>query len=305
LRFNIEGHTPVDRQYNYLDRATYRYNNIIPYTALNNSSPGNYVKLSGASFVSRPGSTFTNVMPHAPLPFNDASEPNPLTPLNYAFSSANSAGVIGNANIGDVMLRHTNSVVGNIHHESYIRRATWTIDDILDQTGMASRAALKVVGSPPTLQQGEIYELSTPTNTESLMTTLNIQAAAPGRKKGVIILVRDPTSKTLGAVALASNIPPTTPSLMIVADKITIGAGVTEVNAILIANQISSEVTPVSDASGLKIVGNMVARQTFVNGRRLANTARPSILMKYDVVKYLDLMPLIKNKSGIGNMQQE
>jgi hypothetical protein len=96
LRFNIEGHTPVDRQYNYLDRATYRYNNIIPYTALNNSSPGNYVKLSGASFVSRPGSTFTNVMPHAPLPFNDASEPNPLTPLNYAFSSANSAGVIGN-----------------------------------------------------------------------------------------------------------------------------------------------------------------------------------------------------------------
>lgn len=305
LRFNIEGHTPVDQQYNYRDRTTYRYDNIIPYTALNNSSPGNYVKLSGASFVSRPGSTFTNVMPHAPLPFNDASEPNPLTPLNYAFSSANSAGVIGNANIGDVMLRHTNSVVGNIHHESYIRRATWTIDDILDQTGMASRAALKVVGSPPTLQQGEIYELSTPTNTESLMTTLNIQAAAPGRKKGVVILVRDPTSKTLGAVALASNIPPTTPSLMIVADKITIGAGVTEVNAILIANQISSEVTPVNDASGLKIVGNMVARQTFINGRRLANTARPSILMKFDVVKYLDLMPLIKNKSGVGNMQQE
>ncbi len=305
LQFDIDGHTPVDRQFNYLDRTTYRYQQIVPYTAAANSSPGNYVKLSGASFISRPGTTLTNVIPHAPLPFNDPSEPNPLTPLNYAFSSANAAGAITNADIGDVILRHTNSTVGNIHNEGYIARATWTIEDILGQTGIASRAVLKVTGSPPTLQQGEIYELSTPASTESGIGALNIPSVPAGRKKGVVILVRDPVSRALGNVKITANIPSNTPSLMIAGNQITVAANVTEVNAILIANQITFETTPVSDASGLKIVGNMVARQGFTNGRRLADTARPSVFMKYDVVKYLDLMPLIKNKSSVGNMQQE
>ncbi|MEI6327073.1 MAG: hypothetical protein WCO78_03030 [Candidatus Roizmanbacteria bacterium] len=295
LKFDVAGHTSVDQQYNYRDRTTYRYQNVLAYT------PANYVKLLGAAFMSRPGTTLTNVMPHAPQPY-DTSDPSPLTPLNFAFSSSDAAGVVTNANVGDVVLRHTNSAVGNTHHESYIQNTTWTIDTILNQTSIPGSAVQKVVGSPPTLQQGQVYELSTPTSTTSTIGSLNIQTAVSGRLKGVVILARDPTTRALGNMRITANIPSSTPSLMIVANQITVDASVTEVNAILIANQITF--TPTVD-SGLKVVGNMVARQGFANGRTLADTARPSVFMKFDAAKYLDLLPLIKNRSGVGNMQQE
>ena len=83
-----------------------------------------------------------------------------------------------------------------------------------------------------------------------------------------------------------------TGSMAILADTINFNSNVTTAKGIFIANTINiAEV----DDKGIKITGNLIALDSFVNGRNWdsTNNTKPSLFVVFDPKQYLDLLPYL------------
>jgi len=79
-------------------------------------------------------------------------------------------------------------------------------------------------------------------------------------------------------------------SVGIVATTINFSSSITEASGIFIGNTIS---TGTNATQGLKIIGNLIAQTSLVNNREWPTTARPSVFIKFDQTKYIDLLPYL------------
>lgn len=81
-----------------------------------------------------------------------------------------------------------------------------------------------------------------------------------------------------------------TGSVAVVARHIIFSGMITQANGIFIGDIID---TGARNNAGLKIVGNLVAQNTFTNGRTWDNPSIPSVFVVFDSQKYLNLLPYL------------
>ncbi|MCX7881576.1 MAG: hypothetical protein N2482_03675, partial [Patescibacteria group bacterium] len=91
-------------------------------------------------------------------------------------------------------------------------------------------------------------------------------------------------------ISVNSSFLPSGASLAFVSGgSINFSANVTQAKGIYIAQSINTG----SSNQGLKIIGNIIAQNNFINNRQLANSARPSVFIVFDQNQYLSLLPYI------------
>ena len=76
-------------------------------------------------------------------------------------------------------------------------------------------------------------------------------------------------------------------SVAIVASTINFDSSITEAQGIFVAKNIG---TGTNTNQGLKIIGNLIAQTALTNGREWPTTARPSVFIKFDQTKYINLL---------------
>jgi hypothetical protein len=80
----------------------------------------------------------------------------------------------------------------------------------------------------------------------------------------------------------------------IVASEIDFDSNITEAHGIFVADTIQ---TGTNATQGLKIVGNLIAQTSLSNNREWPTTSRPSLFIKFDQTKYIDLLPYFSTAS--------
>lgn len=308
---DIEGHETIDRLLEYHDQTAIgagmrtAYAIDVPYTAIDNVAPGNYIRLNNASFSHRrPSASLTDLLPNAPAPF-DALDFSPLTASNYAFSMGEGAGLITGINIGNNMqMKYSRG--SNAHLTDYAR-TNFDIDGMVQRL-LTQKKMISVATNPTiTVSHGMIYRLPIAGGPSSFATFPNVNfapSASPNHLGAVFLALREnatPGTYMLGNVTIDKNITNIEP-IAIIADTINITANngggvnrVSQINAILIAKNIDTGMnTPAkSDNARLRVNGNLIVQNNFTHGRTLADTGRPSLLVDFNAQMYMQLLPLL------------
>ncbi len=73
-------------------------------------------------------------------------------------------------------------------------------------------------------------------------------------------------------------------------NTLTFSSSTTQVNGIFIAQSIDTGSTT---NQGLKIIGNLIALDSFTNNRKWSITSRPSVFIIFDKDQYLNLLPML------------
>lgn len=85
-----------------------------------------------------------------------------------------------------------------------------------------------------------------------------------------------------------------TGSAAIVATTINFDSTITEAQGVFVGRTVS---TGTNTNQGLKIIGNLIAQTTYSNNREWPTTTRPSVFVKFDQGKYIDLLPYLSTAS--------
>ena len=112
--------------------------------------------------------------------------------------------------------------------------------------------------------------------------------SSPFNTAGNIVLISTGTV-TVIRVAPATVFTPVG-TAAIIAPTINFSGNLTEATGIFIGNTIS---TGTNATQGLKIVGNLIAQTSLVNNRKWAATGKPSLFIKFDQTKYINLLPYL------------
>ena len=116
--------------------------------------------------------------------------------------------------------------------------------------------------------------------------------SSPFDTAGNIVLISTGTV-TVIRVAPATVFTPVG-SAAIIAPTINFSSNLTEATGIFIGNTIS---TGTNTTQGLKIIGNLIAQTALSNNREWPTTTRPSLFIKFDQTKYINLLPYLSTAS--------
>jgi len=105
-----------------------------------------------------------------------------------------------------------------------------------------------------------------------------------------IVLVLQGTRATF-----TSNFVPTGGSVAILASDISIDPAVTQINAILIAKNVSTGDN--SLGNGLKIKGNLISESALQLDRKQTDDRKPSLLVIFDVQTYINVLPYLSTST--------
>ena len=90
-------------------------------------------------------------------------------------------------------------------------------------------------------------------------------------------------------------------SVAIVAPTINFNSNIVEAQGIFIANEVS---TGTNATQGLKVIGNLIAQTSLSNNREWPTTSKPSLFIKFDQTKYIDLVPYLSTANYQWNQIQ-
>lgn len=92
---------------------------------------------------------------------------------------------------------------------------------------------------------------------------------------------------------------PTDGYAILLAPEVEFGSNAKEVHGVVIGHVVSVSKTSSLREKGLKIVGNLVSTEYFVNNREVKDNAIPSIFIMYDVTPYIELLPYMSGSRYI------
>ena len=101
-------------------------------------------------------------------------------------------------------------------------------------------------------------------------------------------------SGTVTVSAAPDNTFTPTGTAAIIASTINFDSTITEAQGVFIGRTVS---TGTNTTQGLKIIGNLIAQTTLSNNREWPTTTRPSVFIKFDQVKYINLLPYLSTAS--------
>jgi len=90
-------------------------------------------------------------------------------------------------------------------------------------------------------------------------------------------------------------------SVAIIAPTINFNSSITEAQGVFVASDIA---TGVNAAQGLKVIGNLIAQTSLLNNRGWSTTNKPSLFIKFDQTKYINLLPYLSTASYQWNQTQ-
>lgn len=142
-----------------------------------------------------------------------------------------------------------------------------------------ARKDFKTITSLAEITTDGIYSISTP---------ITLDATQFDGKKVVLVVQ--------GTVTIDTNFIPNNGSVALLSSNIEIDPAVTEVNAILIGEQIS---TGNSDENALKIRGNLIDEEEggITLGRSRSNGTKPSLFVILDPQMYIDVLPYLSTST--------
>jgi hypothetical protein len=97
----------------------------------------------------------------------------------------------------------------------------------------------------------------------------------------------------IGATTFGSNFIPTGGSVAVLGKDIVIGDSVTEVDAIVVGEVVSTGVS----TSGLKIKGNLIDESAIEIERTQSDARKPSLFVVFDAKTYLDVLPYLSTST--------
>jgi len=247
---------------------------VVPTIPVFFSVPSSWLKMGNVSYDNlRSGRS--SIIPNNMLKYTDSDTDDTLD----KYLIVNNAGGIlsaGNLRLGPNATQYSEP---NWYNTSYIQLHSFTPTKYAEY--MKSRKEYKTITQLADIVGDGIYYVGSDIdiNDSSYFVNKKIVLVADQNRIGINI---DLNSASVGNAAIA-----------IVARDITISSTVTEVQAILIGNNVTTGNT---EDLALKIKGGLVHQSgtpTFENGRQLQNLQRPSLFIAMDQRQYLDLLPYL------------
>ncbi len=230
-------------------------------------TPGPWIKLKNSSFLSR--NSLTSQIPLTPVAY-DAYD------TTQAYFIIGAVGVVGAPAINITTLNPSARTGNPEYKAAYSPTYLLTPNSYLSY--IKTRKQHTVITSLSEITGSGIYvyngALSINSNSYPFNQPYNIVLISTGT---VTVTVPGVIFAPAGSVAIVSS-------------TINFNAVITEANGIFIADNISTGNTT---NKGLKIIGNLVAQTSLINGREWTDDNMPSLFIVFDSQKYLDLLPYL------------
>ena len=236
---------------------------------------GPWIKLKDSSFIS--ANNLFNMISSIPDPYDDDDT------TEQFFIVGNDrvvAAPVINLDISNVA---PTAKTGNPEYKA-LYTPTYSMTPALFLSYVKARKEYKVITNLGEISGSGIYVFNGDVSIDS--------ASSPFNGTGNIVLLSTGTV-TVSRVAPSTTFTPGG-SAAIIAPTINFNGNLTEATGIFIGNTVS---TGTNATQGLKIIGNLIAQTTLSNNREWPTTARPSLFIKFDQTKYINLFPYLSTAS--------
>lgn len=243
--------------------------------ACNTSACPAWIKLKDSSFISI--HPLTDMLALAPVAYDDDD-------TTEQFFIVGDDGVVAapviNINISNVT---PTAKTGNPEYKA-LYTPTYSMTPALFLSYVKARKEYKVITDLGEISGSGIYVFNGDVSIDS--------ASSPFNGTGNIVLLSTGTV-TVSRVAPSTTFTPGG-TVALIAPTINFNDNLTEATGIFIGNTVS---TGTNATQGLKIIGNLIAQTTLSNNREWPTTARPSLFIKFDQTKYINLLPYLSTAS--------
>ncbi|OQY65361.1 hypothetical protein B6D29_04040, partial [Microgenomates bacterium UTCPR1] len=234
--------------------------------------PGAWIKLKNASYYSSSG--LTDNIPLVPVAYDGDDDTNPY----FIIGADNGHGLVAVSSINLTAINPNAKPNGTDRSASgYKGIFSMTADSF--KAYATARKEYRSISSLSSISADGIYLWageSPPTIDDTNKNQFD------GRK----VVFISPGSITIKAAVFS----PSGGSAAFVSPSIIFDKDTREADGIFIANEMT---TGENSSQGLKVVGNIYVRDTFVNDRKWPNNNVPSLFMVFDQNKFLDLLPYL------------
>ncbi len=237
----------------------------------NTSACGPWIKLKDSSFIS--AKNLFNMISLVPDPY-DADD----TTEQYFIVGV--AGIVAapaiSINISNI---NPTAKTGNPEYKA-IYTPAYSMTPALFLSYIKARKEYKVITDLGEITGSGIYVYNGDISIDSDSSPFNTAGNIVLISTGTVTVIRVAPATVFTPVGTAAIIAPT----------INFSSNLTEATGIFIGNTIS---TGTNATQGLKIVGNLIAQTSLVNNRKWAATGKPSLFIKFDQTKYINLLPYL------------
>lgn len=104
-----------------------------------------------------------------------------------------------------------------------------------------------------------------------------------------------------GTLTISDDFTPSNSNTVLLAPRVVFSPGVEEVDAIVIGQVVSLDSQSSSSPfpEGLKISGNLISADYFVNNRMIADNSSPSLFIEFDPNTYVEMLPYLSTSRYI------
>lgn len=273
-----------------------------------------WIKVKASNFNANNNDTFANFnIPASPLRFNitDTDDPTDGSGTFLSGDSTTEQGVItvpeNSNNLPSSITADNNLVVTDYSKKKQLDPRKF-LDYALSRKGLNTLSALD---ETPATDKINVYIQAENGNTPFTINSSNVDNfRAAGEADGPLILVidgdlninqdvnydcangfvNDTSGGSSSCTDLLTSYTPRALTLVVTGTTTISGAGVHQINAILLTNNLVVNAMA-DDQYGLKIKGNLIVSGTFTNNRNRAETRRPVIFIVLNSAMYTSLLP--------------